>query len=250
MNTPTPPRLADHGRLVLAALVVWGIVSAALLQWLNVDGSNILRLEIAPGAKAFVEELQQWQESREALCGVGASAQPGGAGYGTLRCQLFVDSIGLVPAYVGLLLFFTLGLSRGAGIANVPLRHLMCAPAVAAGLFDIAENGMTGRAVEDYVHIVLADATVLDVTHASLTKWTLLAIAFALVAALALATARRGQAAGLRWMLAGATLAFVAALLFAAGVISQAPSLFAPGMGLAIGGLALLAYWRWRGGPA
>ncbi|HEV8690946.1 MAG TPA: hypothetical protein VGQ91_11665 [Ideonella sp.] len=246
MNITNPPRPADRGRLVLAAFVAWGIVSTALLQGLNVDGSNILRLEIAPHAAAFVEELHHWQESKEAVCGIGAAASVGGPGYGTLRCQLFVDSIGLVPAYVGLLLFFTLAFSRGAGIASPLARHLMCAPAVAAGLFDIAENGMTGRAVEDYVHIVLADATVHDVTHASLTKWALLAIAFALVAGLALATARRGQTHGARWLLAGAALGFVGALLFAAGVVTQAPGLFGPGMGLAIVSLMVLAAWRWR----
>src|SRR5262245_10936913 len=122
MSAPTPPRPADHGRLVLAVLVVWGVLSAGLLQWLNVNGSNILNLELAPHARAFVEELAHWQESKEALCGFGATAANGGPGYGTLRCQLFVDSIGLVPAYVGLLLFFTLGLSRAAGLTSAPWR--------------------------------------------------------------------------------------------------------------------------------
>jgi hypothetical protein len=239
----------DRGRRVLGGLVVWALVSALLLLWLRVGGSDVLRLELAGNASAFEQQLGHWQESHEAPCGIGAEPQAKGPGYGTLRCQLMVDSIGLVPGYVGLLLLFSLGLGRGAAAGGPVIRHLLCLPAVAAGMFDIAENGMTGRALEDYLRIVLADATARDVLHASLTKWALLALAFALLAWLALATARRGLALQRRSLFAASALALVAALLFAAGSWQVAPTLLASGMGAAMVSLALLAVWRWRCGP-
>lgn len=245
---PAPPG-GDRGRRVLGALLAWALVSALLLLWLRVGGADVLRLELAGNATAFATELAHWQEPGESLCGVGAKAGDGGPGYGTLRCQLFVDSIGLVPGYVGLLLLFSLALGRGAGIGGPVARHVLCVPAVAAGMFDIAENGMTGRALEDYLRIVLADATARDVLNASLGKWALLALAFVLLAWLALATARGGLTPRPRWLFAAAALALVAALLFAAGVWQIAPALLAWGMRAAIVSLALLAVWRWRSGP-
>lgn len=244
-DRPSP----DRGRRVLAELVIWALVSFALLAWLRVAGSNIMPLELAGNASAFETELRHWQEPGEALCGVGARDDGMGPGYGTLRCHLFVDSIGFVPGYVGLLLLFSLGLSRGADMRNTAARHLICAPAVAAGLFDIAENSMTGRALEDYQRIVLADATALDVTTASLVKWALLALAFALLAWLAFATARRGLTARPRWLQAASLLALLASALFVAGILMHVPGLLAWGMDAAIVALALLAAWRWRSGP-
>lgn len=243
------PAPDDRGRRVLGALAAWALLSALLLIWLRVGGSDVLRLELAGNATAFAAELARWQEPGESLCGIGAKAADSGPGYGTLRCQLMVDSIGLVPGYVGLLLLFSLALGRGAGVGGAVARHLLCVPAVAAGMFDIAENGMTGRALEDYLRIVLADATVRDVLNASLGKWALLALAFGLLAWLALTTARRGLALQPRWLFVAAALALVAALLFAAGVWQVAPALLAWGMRAAILSLALLAVWRWRGGP-
>jgi hypothetical protein len=246
IQSPPP---ADHGRRILAVLVAWALVSVVLLGWLRVAGSNILPMELAGNAATFESELRHWQEPGEALCGIGARDDGQGPGYGTLRCQLFFDSVGLVPGYVGLLLLFSLGLGRGAGVRNAVARHLLCAPAVAAGLFDIAENSMTGRALEDYQRIVLADATVADVTHASLVKWALLALAFALLAVLAWATARRGLAARPRWLQVASVPALAAAALCAAGVATQQPGLMAWGMRAAIIALAVLAAWRWRSGP-
>ena len=248
-------KTADHGRSLLRLLLVWAIVSVALLQWLQVPhghGANILQLELARDATAFEHALAGWREDRELVCGMGAQPAATGGGFGTLRCQLFFDSIGLVPAYVGLLLFFSLALGRAAGMHGTVLRHGLCAPAVAAGLFDIAENGMTGRALEDFLLVVLADATVRDVMTASLGKWALLALAFALLAALALAAARRGRTSpGGRpgWLVAAAALGGVAALLLALGTWRAEAALLGWGMRAAVLALALLSAWRWRHGP-
>src|SRR5262249_19205576 len=146
-----------------------------------------------------------------------------GPGFGTLRCQLFVDSVGLVPGYVGLLLLLTLALARGARVDNAVVRHLLCAPAVAAGFFDIAENGMTGRALEDWQRAVLADATTQEVLHASLGKWGLIALAFAVIGVLALIAARHAWTARPRWLQAAGALALVSALLGAAGTWAATP---------------------------
>lgn len=248
-NPPPSSATPDRGRRILLGLLIWAAVSMALLQWLRVGNSDILALELADSAAGFERALKPWQEPSEALCGLGASIGGREAGYGTLRCQLFFDSLGLVPGYVGLLLLFTLGLSRGAGLVNPVWRHVLCAPAVAAGLFDIAENSMIGRALEDYQRIVLSDATVLDVTHASLGKWGLLALALLCLAGLAWGTARRGLAARPRWLQVAAVVALVASLTVAAGCVTLSHGAFAGGMGLAALAFALIGLWRWRSGP-
>ncbi len=240
----------DRGRPVLALLIVWAVVSATLLNFvLKGSGGDIVSLEVAGRAAAFEKQLEHWRESREATCGVGAVWQTDGPGLGTLRCNLFVDSVGLVPGYVGLLLLFTLGLARWAGVRHPATPHLACAPAVAAGLFDIAENGMTGRALEDWQRIVLADATVREVLVASLGKWALLALAFAVLAVLAWGAATRALAPQARWLQAAALLALAGALVLGAGAWFESPKLLRNGMGPGIVALALLAAWRWRVGP-
>ncbi len=239
----------DHGRRVLAVLLVWAVASAVLLSFLRIGGSDIVPLEVAGSAARFEAELKRWQEPGEALCGIGAHEQGTGPGYGTLRCNLFVDSVGLVPGYVGLLLLFTLALARRAGVRHAAAPHLLCAPAVAAGLFDIAENGMTGRALEDFQRVVLADATAHDVLVASLGKWGLVALAFAVLGVLAFTAARRALALQPRLLKLAALLALGAAVLTAAGTALVAPALLTWGMRAGIVALALLAAWRWRAGP-
>jgi hypothetical protein len=157
--------------------------------------------------------------------------------------------VGYVPGYVGLFLLFSLGLGRGAGLRNPVARHVLCAPAVAGGLFDIAENGMTGRALEDFQRAVLADATVADVQLASLLKWSVLALAFAVVAWLAFATARRSIAARPRWLFVASALCLVEALLLAAGVWQRDAGLLLWGARAASLPLVVLAAWRLRFGP-
>lgn len=53
---------------------------------------------------------------------------------------------------------------------------------VVADLFDIAENRMTGRALDELMRASLTDATVADLTLASPLKWTMLGIALLIVA--------------------------------------------------------------------
>ena len=246
-NPTTAPR--DRGLIVLRVLVAWALLSVVLMSQLRVGGSDVVRLEIAGSAQNFETELKRWQEPGEALCGVGAKDDGRGPGFGTLRCNLFVDSVGLVPGYVGLLLLFTLTLAPRAGWRHALAPHLLCAPAVAAGLFDIAENGMTGRALEDWQRIVLADATVREVLWASLGKWALIALAFALLALLAWGAARRALATRPALLKAAALAALAAAALGAAGTWRQAPQLLSAGMLAGIGALLLLTAWRWRAGP-
>lgn len=247
---PQDPLSSDRGRPVLALLLAWALASALLLQFLlRVNGSDIVGLELAGTAARFETRLQPWQEPAETSCGFGRKDASTGPGFGTLRCNLLVDSVGLVPGYVGLLLLFTLALARWSGVRHPATPHLACAPAVAAGLFDIAENGMTGRALEDWQRILLADATVREVLWASLGKWGLVALAFAVLAVLAWGAAARGLAPRPRELRAAALLALLGALVLAAGTWRGAPGLLRAGMGAGILALALLAAWRWRSGP-
>lgn len=163
--------------------------------------------------------------------------QGGDSEFSRLRDNLFFDSVLFVPGYVGLLLFFTLALGPQEHRA---LRQLLCVPALAAGLFDIAENGMTGRALDDLVHFVLANETVADVRHASQAKWLLLALALAVLAPLA----QRRAAGDTPWRTCAAALSGLAALALMAAVWWPAQALLLPGLLLTGAGLGLLS-WRW-----
>ncbi|MBS0448839.1 MAG: hypothetical protein JSR59_23190 [Proteobacteria bacterium] len=102
------------------------------------------------------------------------------AGFPMLRANLLLDSLLVVPAYCGLLVFVTLALGPAAN-RYPSLRQWLCVPAVAAGLFDIAENGMTGHALDELMHARLVDESVADITLASRLKWALLAVALVVV---------------------------------------------------------------------
>lgn len=260
---PTPAQ-AHRLRVVLLVLAVLALSGVLLLRFAFTPHakSDIVRLELATSAAEFKTALiADWtqeafdeknpQQPREPMCGLGLPHVPAPAGaansparapdFGKLRCNLFADSVLLVPGYAGLLVYFTLSfVPLGWGVVR---RHLCCGAALAAGLFDIAENGMTARALDDLLHFVLADATVADVRHASQAKWLLIALACALLGHLLFwYGARAGDAL---WRRICAALVAAAALLLAAGAY-----VWRPGIGLGmlamIVVLALLAWRQWK----
>lgn len=218
---------------VLALLLLVGVMHAPRDRWLS-----IVPLELAPSAAAFRElAVNGWQE-------LGTVAPGGVPSFWRLRGNLFVDSVLFVPAYVSLLLFFTLGfMSRGDG--DSVRRQLLGVPAVAAGLFDIAENGMTGRALDDLIDFALVDATVADVSLAARLKWALLALALLLLAWRVFVN-RAGDAP---WRGVAAALSAVVALLFAYGAARSVPGVLDAGLLLLLPALALLS-WRALRRPA
>ncbi len=172
------------------------------------------------------------------LAGLAPDAVPS---FARLRGNLFVDSMLLVPAYVGLLLFFTLAF--GPPLAQRPVRRqLLCVPAVAAGLFDIAENGMTGRALDDLIHFALADATAADVSGAARIKWVLLGIALAVLAWRVAADAAAGPP-GRRLAAGLCGLAAVALVVGGVGAIQAAIEAGFLATGAGLGLLAVLCLW-------
>lgn len=160
-------RKALHGILVLAAVA---LLAVAVTQPLCV---SVVPLELAPDALRFRQILlDDW------AAGVDAAKV---TGFPRLRAHLLADSLLLVPAYVGSLVFLTL--HHGPSPQRHPVwRQWLCVPAVLAGLFDIAENSMTGRALDELMRTSLTDATVADITLASQLKWTMLGIALLIVA--------------------------------------------------------------------
>jgi len=115
-------------------------------------------------------------------------------------------------------------------------RQLLCVPAVAAGLFDIAENGMTGRALDDLIHTALADPTAADVCLAARIKWVLLGVALAILAWRLAA----GAAVDKPWRAASATLCALAAAGCAAGGLLVREGAIHAGLLAALLGLGLM----------
>jgi hypothetical protein len=260
MIPPLPsPAQAHHLRVVLGVLAVLALASVLLLRFVFVPHgqADIVRLELSTSAADFkAAVLADWQQEAkdpdpaaapgqvlDPLCGLGLPHAAGSAvapHFGKLRCNLFVDSLGLVPGYAGLLVYFTLSF--------VPLawgtvrRHLCCGAALTAGLFDIAENGMTARALDDLIHFALADATVADVRHASQAKWLFLALACAVLGHLLF---WHGAAAGDRaWRRRAAVAVAAAAPLLVAGATVWRAGIDL-GMAAMILALAVLAWRQW-----
>lgn len=243
-----------RARLILAALVGLSLLGLACLFGLlpPYGGSQAaLDIELQSTAQGFKQQLlAHWASGDASACGDGSALGSGRPNIGRLRCHLLADSVLLVPGYVGLLVFFTLSLSGMAGRRGY-LPHLLCLPAVAAGLFDLAENGMRARAAEQLLYFVLADESVLDVRAASLSKWWLLSASAMLVAGLALGLwARLGKPG--RQGLAGAAL-LLGGLLMGAAALAWAWTLSASarpqpiwGMAAMAAGLLSLLVWRWR----
>lgn len=158
--------------------------------------------------------------------------------YEALRLNLLLDSVLLVPGYVGLLIVFTLAL--GPSRHHAWLRQCLCVPAVGAGLFDLAENSMTGQALDDLIHRSLVDATVLDVTLASRLKWGLLALAL-----LILCWRSWGALKGRdRWLLVGAFGLGGACLLV--GTLAIHLSLLQVGLLFMLAGAGYIAWRPWH----
>jgi hypothetical protein len=242
-------------RIALVVLLVIATASTLIL-WLVLSPpgpeGNAVDLELARDQAGFMAVFNQgWRQDTNTLCGLDDNLRPDGhatdgAYFGTLRCHLFADSLGLVPGYVGLLVFFTLLLARIAGVSHVLAVHALCIPAIAAGVFDIAENGMTILAAENLMDGLLVDATVMDVRLASVWKWSLAAAAFAVVGLVAWRAAPQVLDAGLppvplRIAAAGAGLA---ALVMIAGLVWGAHVLL--GYGMLPGAIALLVLGGWR----
>lgn len=251
-DAPGAVRSPEHSaRVLLGVLLAWTLASALLLlaPLSGRNGAGPVALELAADAGAFAKALgDDWRQAGPPDCEILAPFLASGGCLKRLRTQLMVDSVGLVPGYVGLLLYLMLALGRAARLQRGLWLHLACVPALAAGLFDIAENGMTGRAAQDLLQFVLADETVRDVRVASLVKWSCLATAFALLALLSLLAGLRDRETPVRprWLLPlGGALAAVAAVTLALGVFGPRVALnlaFGP-MALAY---ALLAAWRLR----
>lgn len=231
MNALTPrQRRGLWIRLALfaiALLVLVGVMHAPRDRWLS-----IVPLELAPSAAAFRDMVVNgWQE-------IGTVAPGGAPSFWRLRGTLFVDSVLFVPAYVSLLLFFTIGFMP-VGDGDSMRRQLIGVPAVSAGLFDIAENGMTGRALDDLIDFALVDATVADVSLAARVKWALLALALALLAWRVFVN-RAGDAP---WRLVAAAASAAVALLFAYGAARSTAGVLEAGMLLLLPALGILS-WR------
>ena len=211
--------------LVLAAVALLAV--GATQPW----GVSAVPLELAPSALHFRRILlDDW------AAGVAAADI---TGFQRLRANLLADSLLLVPAYVALLVFFTL--AYGPSPQRHPaLRQWLCVPAVVAGLFDIAENSMTGRALDELMHSSLSDATVADIHLASRLKWILLDIALLIVAWRCRAVVRGG------WHTAAAAACALGGLAMAAGAWSALMPAIHLGVGGVLAGLGLLAWLALR----
>lgn len=244
--TPQAPRAEARARVILWLLAGLGLAGLLLLAFplapLHHRATAAVDIELADSAQAFSTLLQRdW-------------LRPGDLpDFPRLRAHLIADSLLLVPGYAGLLVFFALGLAARAGMGG-PWPHAMALPAVAAGLFDVVENGLTARAAEHLVSFGLSDAAVLDVRAASLLKWWLVALSCVLVGAMAAGLARRRDApAGRRWLLAGGLLLLACGLGLALGC-TWGPAWAGrpvPDVGalLLVPGLAALVVWRLRHDP-
>lgn len=287
-TTPAPPRFSLRAWLLLhlrTLLVVLGGlfgVSFLLIALINAGScrsagfcDTLQALARAGDAQAFEQVVQQVArpvgESLVAqVAPVAASAAYAASGPAVpalvatsilpLRSMLLVDSVMLVPAYVGLLLLYLVLLQPMVYPApppdpalppQVPARewwlHAACLLAVAAGVFDIAENGMTVRAAEDALDHLLADPTVADVQLATLLKWQLIGAATGVVGMLCWQLRRDDRFTGQARWLQAAALSAVACAVFLLVPFAWPAGLAMQGGG-ALFGLTLLltgtALWR------
>jgi hypothetical protein len=252
VGTPAPAPRADlRARVLLCLFVALALAGVAMLQFVFPplrDGATVVDIEFARSAREFGQRLaSDWTLPAGQAPGwcEAAGARTDRPNTGRLSCQLLFDSLLLVPGYTGLLVFFTLGFAVRAGLGGA-LPHALCMPALAAGLFDLAENGMTVRAADHLLTLVLADAAVLDVHDAAVVKWWLLAIAAGVVGVAALAAALRAAPAGRALLVGGAALMLAAAVAWGAGLSLAVPPRPQIGMALVAAGLLVLVVWRLR----
>lgn len=248
---PLTPQRELRGRWILAALLALSVAGMLLLALVfDPPGpkGNAVSLALARDEAGFASAFADgWREEPAALCGFGARHDPNGSSFGSLRCHLFVDSLLFAPGYAGLLVYFTMALGHIGLGRRALVVHLLCGPAVAAGLFDITENGIAVLAADDFMQGLLADATVRDLRLASLCKWALVALSFALLAAIAWRAGGVVKAAGAAaWPLQlAAGGAALCAVVLAAGIASARYTLLAPAMIPATIALVVLAWWRY-----
>jgi hypothetical protein len=170
----------------LCAVVV--LAASAIGWWWQADMVN---LSEAPSAQAFGAQVHRlagltWPSDALApdiLAGLARSASD-------LRLVLVLESLLLVPASVGMAVLAIFVLDDASGPRQTWLPHLVCVAPVAAGLFNLAENAMLGRAMRDYLGATLANETVLDVVSAHQWKGHLLAVALVSLAWLSVEVAR------------------------------------------------------------
>src|SRR5262245_10997986 len=163
------PGREQRRRWVLLTLVVLAVAGVVTLAFLKPHDAKLVELELAGNAAAFEQQLMLgWVKTCE---GPGCE-QP--RDITLLRSNAFIDSILFVPGYAGLLVFFTLALGSANGVRRrAVLAQLLCVLPVATAFFDIVENGMTVRAADDWLAMLLSDGVVADVRLASLSKWGL-----------------------------------------------------------------------------
>lgn len=269
-------------RLLLAILGGTMLLAVIVIQSINTSSCSgpwpcdtLQALANAQDAQAFEQAVQrvalpvkQSLVGRIAPAAASAAAAASGPALPALvatsilplRSMLLFDSVMLVPAYVGLLLLYMVLLQplvyppqprAPDAPPHVPRQewwlHAACLLAVAAGVFDIAENGMTTRAAEDALDHLLADPTVMDVQLATLLKWQLIGAAIAVLGVLCWRLQRheslRAQA---RWLQAAALCSVATAALLL--VPFAWPVVWAMQLGGGLFGLTLLligtALWR------
>ncbi|MEO8314203.1 MAG: hypothetical protein ABI645_05355 [Pseudomonadota bacterium] len=222
--------------LLVATLAVWTVDRFGCRAETSCD--TLGSLNRAADAEQF--EAVIWQTTSEpgVQAATPAAHAPASATVAItpLRWMMFMDSMAIVPAYLGLLLIFLVFLSRDAAVWVDESRgspwwfvsdwklQLACGLAVAAAVFDIAENGMTVRAAEDALEQLLADPTVADVHLATRLKWTFIALASALLGVRALAASRRERdmrREAEHWLVAGALACGTTFLLLLVGEYGQ-----------------------------
>jgi len=232
-----------HLLLVLGAMLLIGFVAVWVISRFScqVEAACDTLGALARAADARAFEGVVWRATSGSPTDAASAAHaPTSAtvSIAPLRWMMFIDSMVIVSAYLGLLISFMItlygflpsGRGQGAGREEAWWKvhdwtlQFACLLAVAAAVFDVAENGMTVRAAEDSLERLLADPTVADVHLATQLKWTL--IACASLALGVLANAAKGHAQMLRrsvraWLVAGAVACGATAGLLLVGQYSS-----------------------------
>lgn len=218
--------IGSRQRRVLRWILMLAGVALLAVSLTQPWGVSALPLELAHTAARFRQLLLDGWSAGEPAASI--------TGFPRLRANLLADSLLLVPAYVALLVLCTL--VYGPSPQRHPsLRQLLCVPAVVAGLFDIAENSMTGRALDELMRASLTDATVADITLASELKWTMLGVALLVVAW------RCRVAVRAPWHAVAAAACALGGVAMAAGAWSALLPAIHVGVGAMLVGLGLLA---------
>jgi len=224
-------RISTRQRSVLRWTLVLAGVALLAIGVTQPWGVSAAPLELAHSAERFRQILLDDWSAGEVATRI--------TGFPGLRANLLADSLLLVPAYVALLVFFTLHFGPSPH-SHPSLRQWLCVPAVVAGLFDLAENSMTGRALDELIRTSLTDATVADITVASQLKWTVLGVALLIVAW------RCRVVAKTRWHAFAATVCAIGGLATAVGAWWALMPAIQVGVVAMLAGLGLLAWLTLR----